>query len=58
MKLPIERKKANTSAVVFRIDPDTKKKLTALKKHYGVGTGELMKVMIVECHKSLAEIEQ
>ena len=58
MKLPIERKKANTSSVRFRIDPDTKKKLTALKKHYGVGTGELMKAMIVECHKSLAEIEQ
>tara|TARA_Y100000401_G_scaffold60073_1_gene47634 strand:- start:224 stop:400 length:177 start_codon:yes stop_codon:yes gene_type:complete len=58
MKLPIERKKANTSSVRFRIDPDTKKKLTALKKHYGVRTGDLMKVMIVECHKSLAEIEQ
>ena len=46
MKLDYEVKKKNTTGVQFRIDPDTKKKLTALKKYYGVGTGVLIKQMI------------
>ena len=51
MKLNFEVKKANTAGVQFRIDPDTKKKLTALKKYYGVGTGVLIKQMICQCHE-------
>ena len=58
MKLNFEVKKANTAGVQFRIDPDTKKKLTALKKYYGVGTGVLIKQMICQCHESLAEVEK
>ncbi len=46
MKLEFEVKKPNTTGVQFRIDPDTKKKMNALKKHYGVGTGQLIKKMI------------
>ena len=55
MKLNITTKKANTTGVQFRIDPDTKKKLTALKKFYGVGTGVLIKQLIVQ---SLIKIEE
>ena len=58
MKLNIKTKKANTAGVQFRIDPDTKKKLTALKKFYGVGTGVLIKQMIVQCHESLSEVDK
>ncbi len=58
MKLEFEVKKKNTTGVQFRIDPDTKKKLTALKKYYGVGTGVLIKQMICQCHESLAEVDK
>tara|TARA_A100001515_G_scaffold49052_1_gene38780 strand:+ start:2290 stop:2466 length:177 start_codon:yes stop_codon:yes gene_type:complete len=58
MKLEFDVKKKNTTGVQFRIDPDTKKQLTALKKYYGVGTGELIKQMIKTCHKSLAEVNK
>ena len=58
MKLNIVTKKPNTATVQFRIDPDTKKKLTALKKFYGVGTGTLIKQMIVQCHESLTEVNK
>ena len=43
MKLDFDLKKPNTTTVQFRIDPDTKKQMNALKKHYGVGTGQLIK---------------
>jgi len=46
MKLNFDVNKPNTTTVQFRIDPDTKKKMNALKKHYGVGTGQLIKKMI------------
>ena len=46
MKLDFDVKKPNTTTVQFRIDPDTKKQMNALKKHYGVGTGQLIKKMI------------
>tara|TARA_R110000737_G_C14217444_1_gene420332 strand:+ start:140 stop:340 length:201 start_codon:yes stop_codon:yes gene_type:complete len=58
MKLNFETKKPNTTGIQFRIDPDTKKKLTALKKFYGVGTGVLIKQMITECHLFLADIDK
>jgi hypothetical protein len=58
MKLNFEVKKKNTTGVQFRIDPDTKKKLTALKKYYGVGTGVLIKQMICQCHEALAEVDK
>lgn len=58
MKLNIKLNKANTSGIQFRIDPDTKKKLTALKKFYGVGTGVLIKQMIVQCYESLSEVDK
>tara|TARA_Y100001937_G_scaffold95926_1_gene130331 strand:- start:195 stop:371 length:177 start_codon:yes stop_codon:yes gene_type:complete len=58
VKLEFEVKKKNTTGVQFRIDPDTKKKLTALKKYYGVGTGVLIKQMICQCHESLAEVDK
>jgi antitoxin component of RelBE/YafQ-DinJ toxin-antitoxin module len=46
MKLDFEVKKPNTTGVQFRIDPDTKKQMNALKKYYGVRTGQLIKKMI------------
>ncbi len=46
MKLDFDVNKPNTTTVQFRIDPDTKKQMNALKKHYGVGTGQLIKKMI------------
>ena len=55
MKLEFDVSKPNTTTIQFRIDPFTKKMLTALKKHYGVGTGQLFKKMIVECYKSIQE---
>ena len=58
MKLNFEVKKKNTTGVQFRIDPDTKKKLTALKKYYGVGTGVLIKQMICQCHEALVEVDK
>tara|TARA_R100001163_G_C4872643_1_gene73718 strand:+ start:182 stop:358 length:177 start_codon:yes stop_codon:yes gene_type:complete len=58
MKLNFNTSKPNTSTVAFRIDVDTKKKLAALKKCYGVRTGVLIRKMIVECHESLAEADK
>ena len=58
MKLDFEEKKKNTSSVQFRIDPDTKKKLTALKKYYKRGTGTLIKKMICQCHDALAKLDK
>ena len=58
MKLNFEVKKKNTIVVQFRIDPDTKKKLTALKKYYGVGTGVLINQMICQCHDALSELDK
>jgi len=55
MKLEFYVSKPNTATIQFRIDPDTKKMLTAVKKHYGVGTGQLLKKMIQECYKSIGE---
>ena len=51
MKLRFETKKANTTGVQFRIDPDTKKMMKALKRIYTVGTGQLIKQMIVQCYE-------
>ena len=58
MKLDFEVKKKNTTGIQFRIDPDTKKMLTALKNYYNVGTGELLKQMIKQCHESLSEVDK
>ena len=58
MKLEFQSKKPNTATVQFRIDPDTKQMLTALRKHYNVRTGELLKKMIQTCHSSLSEIDR
>ena len=55
MKLEFDVSKPNTATIQFRIDPFTKKMLTALKKHYGVGTAQLLKKMIQECYKSIGE---
>ena len=55
MKLEFDVSKPNTATIQFRIDPNTKKMLTAVRKHYGVGTGQLLKKMIQECHKSIKE---
>ena len=46
MRLEFNKEKANTQTVQFRIDPDTNKMLTALRKHYDVTTGVLIKKMI------------
>ena len=43
MKLDFDVNKPNTTTVQFRIDPDTKRQMNALKKHYGVRTGQLIK---------------
>ena len=58
MKLRFETKKANTTGVQFRIDPDTKKMMNALKRFYNVGTGQLIKQMIVQCYESLSDIHK
>jgi len=58
MKLNFQIKKPNTTGIQFRIDPDTKKKLTALKNFYGVGTGVLIKQMIVQCYESLSDLNK
>ena len=58
MKLEFTPKKANTSGVQFRIDPDTKKMMNALKRFYGVGTGQLIKQMIKQCYESLSELNK
>ena len=55
MKLEFDISKPNTATIQFRIDPNTKKMLTAVIKHYGVGTGQLLKKMIQECYKSIKE---
>lgn len=57
MKLKFNSSKPNTATVQFRIDPDTKKKLTALRNHYGVTTGVLIKEMILESYKSILPSE-
>ena len=53
VKLHITKKKPNTQTVQFRIDPETNKKLTELRKHYGVTNGVLIKEMINECFQSI-----
>ena len=53
MKLIFDKEKPNTKSVSFRIDPDTNKKLDALRKYYGVRTSPLIKRMIHECYASL-----
>ena len=58
MKLNFTNNKKNTTGVQFRIDPDTKKMLNALKRYYNVGTGQLIKQMIKQCHESLAELDK
>lgn len=58
MKLRFETKKANTTGVQFRIDPDTKKMMNALKRFYNVGTGQLIKQMIVQCYESLSDMHK
>lgn len=58
MKLEFEPRKANTSGVQFRIDPDTKKMMNALKRFYNVGTGELIKQMIKQSYASLSELNK
>jgi len=58
MKLKFEPRKANTSGVQFRIDPDTKKMMNALKRFYNVGTGELIKQMIKQSYASLSELNK
>lgn len=55
MKLQFENKKPNTQTVQFRIDPDTKKKMNALKKYYNVRTGELIKEMINESYREISK---
>ena len=42
----------------LKIDLDTKKKLTVLKKCYGVGAGVLIKQMISQCYESLPEADK
>ena len=58
MKLEFEPRKANTSGVQFRIDPDTKKMMNDLKRLYNVGTGELIKQMIKQSYVSLSELNK
>lgn len=58
MKLEFEPRKANTSGVQFRIDPDTKKMMNALKRFYNVGTGQLIKQMIKQSYESLSELNK
>ena len=58
MKLEFQPRKANTSGVQFRIDPDTKKMMNALKRFYNVGTGELIKQMIKQSYESLSELNK
>ena len=58
MILNFGNNKKNTTGVQFRIDPDTKKMLNALKRYYNVGTGPLIKQMIKQCHQSLAELDK
>ncbi len=53
MKLHFENKKPNTQTVQFRIDPETNKKLTALRKYYSVKNGELIKQMIDLCYEEI-----
>lgn len=53
MLLKIDAKKPNTATVQFRIDPETKKQLTTLRKHYGVTTGVLLKQMIIQSYQSI-----
>jgi len=53
MKLNITKKKPNTQTVQFRIDPETKQKLTYLRNHYGVGSGPLIKQMIVQSYDAI-----
>lgn len=53
MLLKFDNKKPNTATVQFRIDPETKKKMTFLRRHYGVTTGVLIKEMINQSYNSL-----
>ena len=53
MLLKFDSKKPNTATVQFRIDPETKKMMTFLRKHYGVTTGVLIKEMIKQSYNSL-----
>ena len=55
MRLSFQNKKPNTATVQFRIDPTTKQKLTALRNHYGVRTGELIKEMINVSYQSIID---
>ena len=58
MKLKFDTSKPNTATIQFRIDPDSRKKLTALRNHYGVTTGVLIKEMIIESYKSILPSER
>jgi hypothetical protein len=58
MKLEFDVPKKNTTGIQFRIDPDTKKMLTALKNYYKVGTGALIKKMIQTSYESLSDIDR
>ena len=58
MRLEFNKEKANTQTVQFRIDPDTNKMLTALRKHYDVTTGVLIKKMIEMAFESLSDIDR
>jgi len=57
MKLKFDSSKPNTATVQFRIDPDNKKKLTALRNYYGVTTGVLIKEMIIKSYESILPSE-
>jgi hypothetical protein len=56
MKLEFDMPKKNTSGIQFRIDPETKRMLTALKNFYKVGTGVLIKKMIQTSYASLSDM--
>ena len=58
MLLKFNTGKPNTATVQFRIDPETRKKLTMLRNHYGVTTGVLIKEMILESYKSILPSER
>jgi predicted DNA-binding protein len=53
MLLKFNTGKPNTATVQFRIDPETRKKLTMLRNHYGVTTGVLIKEMIIQSYQSI-----
>ena len=53
MKLNFNKQKPNTKTVQFRIDPETSQKLTALRSHYEVTTGVILKEMIKQSYDSI-----